>query len=233
MALAEHLGTMRTRIAQTEQWNASRRDTEAPLRPHYAQEHRNWGDGQLPVLPALPPHLPRPEYAERARLIGQYEQEIPFYVACELGLMPQVASFIQEANPSQAVLQFGLEQASFGNQPTVARFLLERGTILHDNVFLRREGGEPGNSLNDISIFDRERQESQDPLDLVQVFLDFGWHPNQLWNGTAVLHNFPKAPLIECLTNRPLLTLLLSHGADPALSRHNVSLYDKTPAAVA
>ncbi|KAH7140997.1 hypothetical protein EDB81DRAFT_799280 [Dactylonectria macrodidyma] len=226
MDLAECQGAMRTRIAQTEQENEYRRDRETKFQPQAVQQDQSSGDDQLPVLP---PHLPRPEYAKTVHLIGQDDKEVSFYAACELGLMPQVESFIQESNPSQAVRQFGLEQASFGNQPAVARYLLEHGTLLHDNVFLRRELGQPGDSPKDISIFDRERQESQDPLALVQVFLDFGWHPNQLWHGTQVPHNFPKAPFMECLTNRPLLTLLLSHGADTALSRHNVSLYDKIP----
>lgn len=225
MASEESLVVMRTRIAQTEQQNAARREKEYGYPP--------LADVQVTVdarheLPDLPPLLPRPQYALEPYLISQAIWEVCFYVACEQGQMPRVTTLAEEYNPSQAVLQFGLEQASFGNQPAVVRYLLERGMILHDNAFLRCELGEilkAGDSPKEASIFDRGRQ---DPIALVQVYLDFGWHPNQLWHGNQVSENVAKRPLVASFANKPLLTLLLSHGADPHISHHNVSLFDYT-----
>lgn len=215
----------RTRIAQTEQQNEARRAKEFGYPPLADVQITVDGDGELPDLPPL---LPRPQYALESGLISQDIWEVQFYVACEQGLMTRVTTLAEEYNPSQAVLQFGLEQASFGNQPAVARYLLERGTILHDNAFLRCELGQvikPGVSPKETSIFDRGRD---DPIALVQAYLDFGWHPNQLWHGNQVSKNTPKRPLVESLTNKPLLTLLLSHGADPHISHHNIGLFDYT-----
>ena len=244
MASEESLEAMRTRIVQTEQQNAARRDKEFGYPPLADVQVTVDGDHELPDLPPL---LPRPQYALEPYLISQAIWEVYFYVACEQGQMPRVTSLAEEYNPSQAILQFGLEQASFGNQPAVARYLLEKGTILHDNAFLRCEFGQ------ELSIFDRARDDPialvqaikagqmpkdketsifdrgrEDPIALVQVYLDFGWHPNQLWHGNQVSENAPKQPLVESLANKPLLTLLLSHGADPHISHHNVGLFDYT-----
>ncbi|KAI8191111.1 hypothetical protein KHU50_000314 [Colletotrichum sp. SAR 10_65] len=134
-------------------------------------------------LPPLPPTLPRPEYSLTADLISLDDEEVRFYVACENGSVEEVAAFVQQTHsPSQAVLQHGLEQASFGNQPAVARYLLERGTPLHGNVFnrVRRVTTKRNSYLEDVSIFDRTQSGVEDTLiPLIRVFLDFGWHPSQ------------------------------------------------------
>ncbi|KAF7563660.1 hypothetical protein G7046_g475 [Stylonectria norvegica] len=217
--------TMRGRVAFTESLNKSRRDAEkfyalAPVEQYEVQQIQVARKGQLPPLP---PRLPRPEYATKSKLIGEGVGEVGFYAACEQGLVPQVASFVQEANPTQAVRQFGLEQASFGNQPVVARYLLEHGTAIHDNAFFRREKDEYCEADN--TIFDN----GHDSLPLIQVFLDFGWHPNQLWNWTRASDNMSTALLSKCLKNKRLFALMLSRGAEPGLSQHNIGAYDITP----
>lgn len=212
MDSAELLAAMRARIVQTQQQHAARRSRESGYPP---MEEIPSTILKIAELPDLPPMLPRPSYAMESDLIGQSDTEVSFYVACEMGLISEVTEFLQSRHNDQAVLQFGLEQASFGNQPEVARYLLQRGTVIHNNSFIRCEKGE------DVTIFDGERE---DPLALVQVYLDFGWHPNQLWSKTGASYNSPKQPLVESLHNKPLLTLLLSHGAEPGLSRHNIDL---------
>ncbi|KAL6411672.1 ankyrin repeat protein [Ilyonectria robusta] len=227
---SECFDDIRQHIDWMERLNANRRRIESKISPAVApvliQQNLAPDDDDLP---ALPPRLPRPEYVVTAKLISPDQSELRFYDACEQGLMDRVESFVQEGNPSQAVLQYGLEQASFGNQPVVARYLLEQGAILHDNVLLRSWSHAPtvyGNKPKNVTIFDRDRE---DPLPLVKVLLDFGWHPNQLWNGLYAVNNIDKVPLLESLSNKPLLTTLLSHGADPNLSRLNVGIYDRRP----
>ncbi|KAI8247345.1 hypothetical protein K4K53_001900 [Colletotrichum sp. SAR 10_77] len=175
-------------------------------------------------FPPLPPKLPRPEYSSTANLISlDNDDEVYFYVACEQGLLDHVATFIRDNDPSQAVLQFGLEQASFGNQPTVVRYLLERGTLLHGNVFGRYQPMKLSHSNigRDATIFD-EFEPPKDIVPLIQLYLDWGWHPNQAWS--CAQDDEGRTPLVYkgCLLNRPLLELLLQHGANPDIGRHSI-----------
>ncbi|KAK1846938.1 ankyrin repeat protein [Colletotrichum chrysophilum] len=174
-------------------------------------------------LSPLPPALPRPEYSLIAHLISLDDEEDRFYVACENGSVEEVASFVQQTNsPSQAVLQHGLEQASFGNQPAVARYLLERGTPLHGNVFSRARRVKTKDRsfyLEDVTIFDRTQSGREDTLiPLIRVFLDFGWHPNQAWRRATCNECKTPLPYEGCIANTPLFELLLQHGADPNIA---------------
>lgn len=166
----------------------------------------------------LPPRLPRPEYATTPNLISRDSESLSFFVACEQGRMGDVTRFVQQRGPNHADRQFALEQASFGGQPEVARYLLESGTTLHGNAFERpcpKTGSASSAAMPTTCIFDEKR--TQDPLKLVEIFMEHGWNPNQAWNSPK--RDWPVFPLhyIRCLTDRPLLELLLSHGADPNL----------------
>ncbi|KAK2049724.1 hypothetical protein LZ31DRAFT_538217 [Colletotrichum somersetense] len=101
-----------------------------------------------------------------------------------MGYQDDIEAYVRAVTPSHAVRQFGLQMASFGNQPQIARYLLLIGTTLHRYVF---EGTEPGSQRKQtprgVSIF--ERYPKGDILiPLVQTFIDFGWHPNQAWEPT-------------------------------------------------
>ncbi|KAJ5008454.1 hypothetical protein K4K48_000007 [Colletotrichum sp. SAR 10_66] len=184
-------------------------------------------------LPPLPPTLPRPKYSLTADLISLNDEEVRFYVACENGSVEEVAAFVQKTNsPSQAVLQHGLEQASFGNQPAVARYLLERGTPLHGNVFsrARRVKTKDRSYLADVTIFDRTQSGREDTLiPLIRVFLDFGWHPNQAWRRATSNECKTPLPYEGCIANTPLVELLLQHGADPNIAADSRSPEGEDP----
>ncbi|KAH7146343.1 hypothetical protein EDB81DRAFT_794946 [Dactylonectria macrodidyma] len=221
----ERLDAIRNDIARVEEARRGRHHLERRVPPEKARERLERNCSQhVQGRPDLPPRMERPEYAKAGGLIGQDDMEIGFYAACEDGLLAPVKSFVKDCNPSQAVRQYGLEVASFAIQPVVVRHLLEQDTWLHDGVFLR-SCFSPGGKV--VSLFDKDRG---DPLPVVRVFLDFGWHPNQLWNVLSPLTPaWGKRPLLDSITNKPLLTLLLSHGADPHLSRQIVGIFDKIP----
>ncbi|KAI8663633.1 hypothetical protein NCS57_00964800 [Fusarium keratoplasticum] len=225
----EDLGNIREHIARMELANANRRRAEREIAAYPPQPGLASQDDD--DLPALPPRLPRPEYSTNANVITQTDpRELGFYVACAQGWLPQVESYLEECDPTQAVRQYGLERASFANQPDVALCLLKHGTILHDNVFLRSWTDPPkyaGGRGKVVTLFDKGREVS---IPLLEVFVEFGWHPNQLWTGFSWMdNNRLVSPIIESLGNRPLLTFLLSHGADPMISHHNVGIGDSKP----
>ncbi|KAK1451366.1 hypothetical protein CMEL01_05940 [Colletotrichum melonis] len=145
-------------------------------------------------LPPLPPRLPRPDYAID---VGNLNPDDPM----ELG---------------HAVRQFGLQQASFGNQPAVAKFLLANGTALHGYVF---EGTEAASKTRGTavgaSLFETFPDDDDTLVPLLQTFMDAGWHPNQAWEPRE--GNYPKWALQDplCVRNKPLAKYLLSCGADP------------------
>ncbi|KAJ5009001.1 hypothetical protein K4K57_009539 [Colletotrichum sp. SAR 10_99] len=215
---AQDIERMKERICQTKEVNRLRyRINPRPV---------NHDIDPTPICPGahfppLPPKLPRPEYTSTANLISiEDDNELYFYVACEQGLHDRVVTFICENKPSEAVLQFALEQASFGNQPAVARCLLERGTLLHNNVFGRGEFDRRSESRypSDVTIFDKS-EPAKDLVPLIQVYLDWGWHPNQAW--CRALRDEGRTPLVYkgCLVNRPLVELLLKHGANPDIGK--------------
>ncbi|SPO07176.1 uncharacterized protein DNG_09870 [Cephalotrichum gorgonifer] len=182
------------------------------------------------AFPPIPPTLTRPEYALEANLIGRDDSELEFYLACEQGVMGDVMRYVETTNPSCAMRQYGLEQASFGCQLGVARYLLENGASLHSNVFSRPV---PPYELSEACIFDRiiwrnpdgNTNASGDIIPLLQVFIDAGWHPNKAWYGAAM--DAPCVPfdIYTSIYRRPLLEFLLSHGVDPNLGRHGSRFY--------
>ncbi|KAF5506029.1 hypothetical protein CGCS363_v005424 [Colletotrichum siamense] len=225
-AHAEQIRLMKERIQLLKAVNEALYQNTHPIDDR--KTRRNLSEAaRFAHLPPLPPTLTRPEYSLIADLISLADEEVRFYVACEDGSVEEVASFIQRTStPSQAVLQHGLEQASFGNQPAVARYLLERGTSLHGNVFsrARRVKTKDRSYLADVSIFDRTQTGGEDTLiPLIRVFLDFGWHPNQAWRRATSNECKTPLPYEGCITNTPLVELLLQHGADPNIAAHSRS----------
>ncbi|KAK1585190.1 uncharacterized protein LY79DRAFT_519318 [Colletotrichum navitas] len=167
-------------------------------------------------FPPLPPRLPRPEYAIQDGLLHpENTAELDFYCACRMGYQDDVEAYVRGFIPSHAVRQFGLQMASFGNQPHIARYLLLIGTTLHGYVF---EGTEPGSKRKQTprgaSIFETYPK-GDNLIPLFQTFIDFGWHPNQAWEPTQ--DTWPVWPFYDlcCVWNPPLVRFLVSHGADP------------------
>ncbi|WQF78530.1 Putative ankyrin repeat-containing domain superfamily [Colletotrichum destructivum] len=167
-------------------------------------------------LPPLPPRLPRPDYAiEDGLLNPQDTTELDFYCACRMGYRDDVEAYVRKVMPSHAVRQFGLQMASFGNQPSIARYLLQIGTKLHGYVF---EGTEPGSKRRQIlkgaSIF-QVYPKGDVLIPLLQTFVEAGWHPNQAWESTQ--DTWPVWSLFypSCVWNTSLVGFLLSCGADP------------------
>ncbi|RSL50070.1 hypothetical protein CEP54_012106 [Fusarium duplospermum] len=217
-------------IARMEMANANRRRAEREIAAHPPQPGLASQDDD-DDLPALPPRLPRPEYSTTRHSITQTDpRELGFYIACAQGSLAQVESYLEECNPTQAVRQYGLERASFANQVDVALYLLRHGTILHDNVFLRSWTDPPkykNGPENVVTLFDKDREVS---IPLLEVFIEFGWHPNQVWTGFSWRDNNRRVnPIVESIERRPLLQFLLSHGADPMISHHNVGIGDSRP----
>ncbi|RYP09465.1 hypothetical protein DL765_008415 [Monosporascus sp. GIB2] len=207
-SLEERLCLVRERIAHMEASYDMIRKIYKKMKPEGYQRVRDIEE-QNGRFPPLPPRLPWPEYALRADPVDQDEDSLKFYLACERGIMSDVVSFIGKDghSPKQAVRQYGLEQASFGYKSEVARYLLENGTLLHNNCFIR--------SVNIKKTPSGETDK--------YAFIDVGsWHPNQPWE------TYWKSPRVAICTPRAitditLLKFLLAHSADP-----NVSSFSKT-----
>ncbi|KAI0134710.1 hypothetical protein BJ170DRAFT_690941 [Xylariales sp. AK1849] len=146
-------------------------------------------------FPPLPPRLPRPEYVLNANSLDRDEESLKFFFACKQGIMPEIVAFVEKQSelPSQVVRQYGLEQASFGSKSEVARYLLEKGTMLHSYCFMRSikiERSPSGMTSHNASLFDGTDDEDTEPLiKLLQAFIE-------------------------------VQGFLLNHGADPNLARY-------------
>ncbi|KAK1541395.1 hypothetical protein CPAR01_07384 [Colletotrichum paranaense] len=209
---------LRWHIAYVKRINEERLSKQRPISdaPQLIDEIREF-EALFVDLPPLPPRLPRPDYAiDVGNLNPDDPMELGFYIACRMGHLQQVEVFIHDMSPSHAVRQFGLQQASFGNQPAVAKFLLANGTALHGYVF---EGTEAASKTRGTavgaSLFETFPDDDDTLVPLLQTFMDAGWHPNQAWEPRE--GNYPKWALQDplCVRNKPLAKFLLSCGADP------------------
>ncbi|KAF2996759.1 hypothetical protein E8E14_002894 [Neopestalotiopsis sp. 37M] len=200
-------------------------------------------------LDPLPPPVPRPQYAMVPNSIPTDNDHLEFFCACKQGPRQEVEDFLTVRKPSQAVRQFGLEQASFGGQPAIVKLLFAHGTILHNNAFTRafpRPGSVNLEDRTDDTILDEDF--GKDPFTVMQAFLEFGgWTPNQAWN--EPLRNYPNLGPAEAtrffeerelpanrrsgdvlnkavsLFDVSTIELLLQHGAKPEYARmlHSVA----------
>ncbi|RYP63409.1 hypothetical protein DL771_009307 [Monosporascus sp. 5C6A] len=228
-SLEERLCLVRERIAHMEASYDMIRKIYKKMKPEGYQRVRDIEE-QNGRFPPLPPRLPWPEYALGADSVDQDEDSLKFYLACERGIMSDVVSFIGKDghSPKQAVRQYGLELASFGRKSEVARYLLENGTLLHNNCFIKSvniKKTPSGKTDKYVCLFD-EADGGDDKgslISLLQAFIDVGsWHPNQPWE------TYWKSPCVaictlRAITDITILKFLLAHGADP-----NVGGFGKT-----
>jgi hypothetical protein len=175
--------------------------------------------------PPLPAHVPHAEYVMEEGLISLSDEEIYFYGHCAQGSLDEVTQYVSKRNPSHAVRQYGLEQAAFACQAEIAYFLLKHDTTLHSNAFERHEHSrDTNNRLLYRTIF--EDRHGGDLVPLLKVFLESGWHPDQAWYGPGGYISRLAMSKSQSILYRPLLELLLAHGASVNLGtddrpRHN------------
>lgn len=163
-------------------------------------------------LPPLPPSLPAPEYLVNGEMAySKDDKSLEFYTACARGDLGKVRSFVENSTPPHMDLQYGLEKAAHKFRIDVIRYLLEeQGATLHTRVFETKDNTRPWAA----SIF---VYGSPKLLEMLEAFLDNGWHPNQIIGSSQAkfaLHH-PR-----CIKDLPILKLLLEHGADPTIARN-------------
>jgi hypothetical protein len=177
-------------------------------------EERRRIETQYLDLPPLPPRIPQPEYLVGGqKTYSKDDASTRFFSDCEMGRLPRVCDFAEAISPSQGDLQFGLEKAAQGFHIDIVRYLMEqRGAKLHTFVFER---------MNPMIPWAQNIFSSGNPklLELISVFLNNGWHPNQVWK-SGRFHSNVALHYPNCLRNVSILRLLLQHGADPTISRH-------------
>lgn len=227
---------IREQIQHTESNNWFLRRVEGKYRPEL-QEKMRAIEEQNGRFPPLPPRLPRPQYALTANSLDpDNEESLRFYLACERGITSEVVSFVEKEGddgrlPAQAVRQYGLEQASFSCKPEVARYLLEKGTVLHSGCFMRSVMNVDGRPSGDVCIFDKATAGGDDDdndndnedsfISLLRAFIEVGfWHPNQAWESPTL--RSPHIAICKRRTTsmagrRRVVEFLLAHGADPNL----------------
>ncbi|KAH8907953.1 hypothetical protein BR93DRAFT_958473 [Coniochaeta sp. PMI_546] len=174
------------------------------------------------LLAPLPPRIPEPQYLVNDALAYSFDDESQaFYLACAEGKLQSVRDFVEDSDRPRGDLQFGLEEAAHAFQLDVVRYLIQEHDVgLHTGVFerLERRASSPTNL-----IFDRNNPRM---LDLLRIFLDNGWSPNQTWTSPEYLSqgwgsnqklrwqnvalHFP-----QCVRDMSILRLLLEHGAYP------------------
>ncbi|RYP47642.1 hypothetical protein DL768_006340 [Monosporascus sp. mg162] len=223
-SLEEPLRLVREQIAHMEGTSKIFRRFDSKVRPDAKERVRDLEE-QNGRYPPLPPRLPRPKYALTANSLDQDEDSLKFYLACERGIMPDVISFVGKNNhlPKQAVRQYGLEQASFGRKSEVVRYLLENGTLLHNNCFMRSAKIDlSGATAKDICIFDKAACSGDEDalISLLQTFIEVGsWHPNQPWESPTMRLPYVAICTPRAITDSVVLKFLLAHGADPNLGK--------------
>ncbi|KAI0967586.1 ankyrin repeat-containing domain protein [Xylaria arbuscula] len=161
-------------------------------------EERRLLDAPYAHLPPLPPALPDC-WDILSAVPGPSETE--FLTWCVNGRQEAVERYIdgQEDRVSELLLKRGLASACEGGKAQVARYLLQKGVQLHGLAV------EHACRKNDLELFN--------------LFIEFGWHPNQQIPG--VNGSFGVA-LSNCTSDVRIVRLLLAHGADPNLGPFDI-----------
>ena len=187
-------------------------------------------------LPPLPPQLPSPPYLVQDGPVYQTDDAFrAFYKACSEGNLNCVREFVQTPQPLASDLAYALEEACQNFQLDVVQFLLQQpNTQLHYRCF-RRSTSYPEDDLAREFRAEKSRSVSQSIftsshsalLDILKLFLEFGWHPNQL---LGPLQKGKRPPIYlprqevalhypRCILDLDILRLLLDAGADPTIAR--------------
>lgn len=196
-----------------------------------------------PHLPPLPLPLCKPGYdtgsgaieTQRNKADSQY-----LYAACRDGDLSAVETWLEgkasqpkQQQPEAKDLEFALEEACHNfNIPIVRRllggpgsYLLEdeRTVKIHYRCFRRELPASSSSPIKDYPLNILGSDSSQ-LIDLLKVFLEAGWHPNQLLgppytgrNGARIQEVALHYP--RCLRDQDILKLLLDAGADPTIAR--------------
>lgn len=128
--------------------------------------------------------IPLPEYEEEdSYLPSKDDASLDFYEACADGDVEELASYIEEEHPDPRDLQYGLEHAAFAGNLATIRYLLERGVRLHRNAFHRKLSvTDTTGGPKSQTIF---HQAVPRVIQILELYLEFGWHPNQHWTDAA------------------------------------------------
>ena len=194
------------------------------------KEQRRIIEEKYAHLPPLPPGVRAPVYmVQGAPAYARDAASRGFYAACAQGRIDEVRDVVARSRPPPSDLQYGLEEASHSFQVKVVRYLIEEQNVeLHTRVFRRR------NYTRVIPLKERPPPSSQcifasdspELIELLKVFLDNGWHPNQLLSPVVETEGPCRRVLQDvalhysrCLWDTPVLELLLRAGADPTIAR--------------
>ena len=146
--------------------------------------------------------LPIPDYEvgnRHEQIFSADNDSLAFFEDCANGDLDKVVSFVETHHPCHGDRQRGLEMATFEGQIPVIRYLLEKGTKLHSRVFERPNPTDTFSSPHQTypdndgidGFLSEVAENDRDPLALqiLQLFREFGWHPNQPWTQPGVSGN--------------------------------------------
>lgn len=88
-------------------------------------------------FPPLPPRVPQPDYLTQDQSrYSQDQRSQAFYSACPAGNLLQVSDYIDNAQPSHADRQYGLEKATHAFQIGIVRYLMhDQDAKIHTRIF--------------------------------------------------------------------------------------------------
>jgi len=177
--------------------------------------------------------LPWPAYAlEPGLLDPENDSQLHFFAACETkGRIQEVMAYVEKTKPSLnpmqhentkpflSCLEYGLEQAAFGGHLEAVRFFLQLRepfrVPLHSCVFERFIPEPEGYKSSVKPTAQLILKDEKDLIPLFQIFVDDGgWKPDTYWISPeyrGLQHAFKFG---NCISSKPLLRLLLAHGAD-------------------
>lgn len=110
-------------------------------------------------LPPLPPKVPHPDYLIQDQpKYSRDKASLAFYSVCAAGSFPEVRNYSENARPSHADRQYGLEKAAHAFQIETVRYSMqEQSTKVHTRVFRTCKDTGPAvqNLFGDSSIINQ------------------------------------------------------------------------------